>query len=205
MEFRGILKHLDTSIRYDQTMNATENIIKEFLLELIDKNKLTKKDLLYLIACMSCAFSCLMEGLGYLDSAMFTFPGKAKIKLQMDDAHFLISNDPHIELHKGKIDSYYFDTWIRLARDLYNCPAYQIDNLDFDDACGLIWNGNGIQICLDNPRHGEALVDTNKQIIRYHDSWGGRPGLWNNGVHEILTREEWETNVIPSVAIYPPK
>lgn len=202
---KGIKNHLDTSIRYDQTKGAFENFLKENLIELIEAGKLSEEDLLYLITCGMSAFSTEMEGLGYLTPDMyFTFPGKAKRKIQMDDAAMATATDPRYELFKNKPDNYYLDTYIHLADELYDCPAYRINAATFGMAADLLMYGEGIQICLKDPPHWIAPVDYDdeKKIIRYHDSYGGRKGLINNGIHEPLKSNDWK-NVIPSIAVYP--
>lgn len=202
---KGIKNHLDTSIRYDQTQGAWENFLKELMMEFINEGKLSPEDAVYLFTCGMSAFSTEMEGLGYLKPSMyFTFPGKAHVKVQMDDAHMAIPMTPKYEIFKNKPDNYFLDTYVYLAELLYDCPAYRLDNMSFSNAADLLSMGEGIQVCLKNPLHWIAPVDYDNEAdeIRFHDSWAGRPGLVNGGVHEPLRRLDWD-NVQPSIVVYP--
>jgi len=204
---QGIKNHLDTGIRYDQTRNATENMKKGYLIELASLGKIEWADVKFLESCGMSAFSALMEGLEYLLPYMyFTFPGSADRVLQMDDAHMMIANDPKYEIYKDLLDNRLLDTYIKLAQDCYDCPAYKLDDTTFEMATDLIIYGEGIQACLKDPGHWIALIDADKDggYIRFHDSWGGRQGLKNNGVHELMFREEW-SNVQTQVAVFPKK
>jgi len=204
---RGIKNHLDVFIRYDQTRNATENIKKGYLMELVKEGKLTDDNIKFLESCGMSAFSTEMEGLGYLMPYMyFTFPGQADRTIQMDDAHMITANDPKYEIHKYLLDNRLLDTYITLAIECYDCPAYSLDEVTFGMAADLLIYGEGIQVCLKKPGHWIALIDYDDELdaIRFHDSWGGRPGLKNKGFHEIILREEW-SNVQSQVVVYPKK
>lgn len=203
----GIKNHIDTNIRYDQTRGAWENFLKELMLEFIEDDKIKQEEAVWLYTCGMSAFSTEMEGLGYLTPDMYLhFPKKREILLPMDDITMLIMALPTYQIFKDKPDNYYLDTYVHLAQWLYDCPAYRVKDPSFSMAADLLTDGHGIQICLINPAHWIAPVDYDNvnDLIRFHDSWGGRPGLQHVGIHEPLYRIEW-SNVVPAMAVYPKK
>ena len=177
------------------------------MLEFIEDDKINKEDAVWLYTCGMSAFCTEMEGLGYLTCDMYVhFPNKRDVILPMDDITMLVMALPKYELFKNKPDNYYLDTYVHLANWLYDCPAYRINNPSWGAATDQLMDGNGIQICLKNPGHWIAPVDFDNvnNVMRFHDSWGRRPGLKHGGIFEELQSSDW-SNVIPAMAVYPKK
>lgn len=193
----GIKNHTNPHIRYEQTKNAVEAIILRIL-----KERLPEKPIGYLESCGACAFCCIMEGMGYLQSKdYFTFPAGGKV--QMDDAVMLYLNDPargYSDLPRNRIATAY-----RMAAwDLYNVSAKIIDPCTFDMMREEIKKSHGVMFCLENPGHwlaGIAYDDVHREII-YMDSWGSRPGLKNGGINETLNEAEFRDNVKTFMIVY---
>lgn len=189
----------DPIIRYDQTRNAVEAIKRKILHEYNINTG-------YLESCGASAFSTLMEGLGYLtEKDYFRFPCGETI--QMDDAHMIWLNDDNRGKYYFEMDNRYPDPYIDMARECYGCPAYIAQGASFDNTVFLIGDGHGVQLCLKSPGHWIAVIDYDSRTgdLIFHDSWGNRPGLKNNGLFEHMGRADW-ANVQPgTVIVYPRK
>jgi len=196
---QGIKNHANPKIRYEQTRNSVEAMILRILKERLRKDN---KPIGYLESCGACAFCCLMEGMGYLQSKdYFTFPAGARV--QMDDAVMLYLNDPdrgYSEIMRNRLAMAYRAA----AWDLYNVSAKIVDPCTFDMMVAELKKGHGVQFCLENPGHWLAAIaydDVHREIV-YMDSWGSRPGLKNGGVNERLTEDEYKSNVKKFMVVY---
>jgi hypothetical protein len=195
----GIKNYSNPHIRYEQTRNAVEAIILRILKERLPKDD---KPIGYLESCGACAFCCLMEGMGYLQSKdYFTFPTGARV--QMDDAVMLYLNDPA----RGYTDIMPNRTALAYraaALDLYNVQAKIIEPCAFNMVIDEIRKHHGVQLCLEDPGHWIAAIaydDIHREIV-FMDSWGERPGLKNGGINERLTEGEYNSNVKKFMVVY---
>lgn len=193
---KGIAKWDDPSIRYDQTRNATEAIIRKILAE----NNVSTG---FLESCGMGASNCLLEGLEYLTNEhYFTYPTGETI--QMDDAGMMWVNDDKRGKYYFEMDNRYFDPYIDYARKCFDCAAFLNNCTTWNVAREFLSCGHGLQVCLKKPGHWIALVayDNENNEIVYYDSWGGRPGLKNGGTLERMLKTEWN-NVQSTVIVYP--
>jgi hypothetical protein len=183
MIIKGVKNWSVDSIRYDQTKNATEAIIKKL-------NAENKLDVGFLEACGMGAFFCTMEGLGYLTPEMYpTLNGES---IQMDDWGMMFANNP-MDL---RITNYpmpnnrYAETYIKMANILFKCKAKYLQTISFDLIAVEVSRGNGIMICLNDPAHWLSIIAYNEtdDSLLYNDTWGSRKGNTNNGVREKLRR-----------------
>lgn len=195
----GILHCNNPTIRYEQTRNAVEAILLRILSERLPK---TEKPIGYLESCGACAFCCLMEGMGYLQSKdYFTFP--AGTKIQMDDAVMLYLNDP-ARGYSTTMRNRAAIAYVSAAWDLYCVSAKIVEPITFDMMVDELKKGHGVQFCLDNPGHwlaGIAYDDIHREVI-FMDSWGNRPGLKNGGINERLTESAFSSNVKKFMIVY---
>jgi hypothetical protein len=199
----GVKNSKNPDIRYEQTRNSIEEIVRKIMQELVREGKLDAKDARYLESCGACAFSTIMEGMGFLQSKdYFSFPAGEQI--QMDDAAMVWMNDPKRNIYQATMANRYADTYVKAARELYDCSAYIHSNTTFKDVTRQVSAGNGVQICLKNPGHWLAVIDYDgkRDVLIYMDSWGGRPGLKNGGVFEEMDQKEFTANAQPDVIVY---
>ena len=177
-----MIKNWNKSIRYDQTQNATEAIIRKILAE----KKINRG---YLESCGASAFSCLMEGLGFLEPNKY--PHINGVKIQFDDFVMMHINDPRNDYSSGDVmDNRAIYNYPKLAKELFNCIATVVKNASFEDLQTEIRRGNAIQIC--TKKHYIACGDTTKNSILYSDSWDRTNYGWelkNHGWNEELTKE----------------
>lgn len=213
--WEGVLvKGKKVSIRYDQTKNSAEALIKKTTAE-INKmlgvnNKIRRG---YLESCGMSALACEMEGLEYapVDKPIQFPTGKT---IPLDDGLMTFVNLPSNDklFQAGDVfDNRYWDTIITAAKECFGCDAYlQRFDKDFDFLSVELERGNGVIICLDEPGHYLALIayDQESDEIIYHDSWGSRnmgcPVLTNKGRYERLNRGDM-FNVRSKCAIFPKK
>jgi len=188
---KGILYWNDRKIRYEQTENAVEAIIKKVRKQ--DGSKIG-----YLENCGPSSCATILEGMGFLNiNNYFRFPTGESI--QMDDAISIYMNDPrHDHLFKSGdvFDNEYIDCYITVAKNLFGVDAKRWTNNTFDSWASQLIIGNGVQAVLKNPGHYIALIayDPKKDVIYFHDPWGarsyGKPDLFNKGNFEVLHRSD---------------
>lgn len=216
INWQGIVDWEVTSIRYDQTNNTTEEIIRKIKAEMIrelkefipkeywkDIDKLAS----YLELCGHSAFLCLMQGMRYLPAKYNNGFKLGNLYAQMEDIVASISNQRRYNslFQSGNgMDNRYLDTYPVLAWELFGCKAEVITDLSFYDIIEYLWNGIGVQLWLREPSHYIAAISANKMesLIKYNDSWGSRVGLNNRGLHEIMDLEEYRDNVHPYAIVY---
>ena len=214
--WQGIVDWEDTSIRYDQTNNTTEEIIRKIKHEMIKKLKknipkkywnILNKQTGYLELCGHSAFLCIMQGMKFLPEKYNNGFKLGNLYAQMEDIVASISNQRRYNrlFHSGNgMDNRYLDTYPVLARELFGCKAEVITDLSFFDILEYLWNGIGVQLWLREPSHYIAAISANKieALLKYNDSWGSRKGLKNRGLHEIMDLEEYRNNVHPYAIVY---
>lgn len=183
------------NIRYEQTHNAVESIIKKALHE----NEIDRG---FLESCGASSFCTIMEGMGYLDPKEYMrFPTGETI--QMDDAIMIYMNDPrnNDKFSRGHLfDNRAAKNYPMLAKVLYNVEAelkfYQSRSVYVDDIIQSLDYGHGVQVCMITPGHWIAIIAYDKETEEfiYHDSWGGRPygipKLKNGGNYERVSIDE---------------
>lgn len=188
------IKITDKSIRYEQTKNSIEEIIRKI-------NAINKVKVGYLESCGASSFCTLMEGMGYLKpKEYFKFPtGKG---IQMDDAVMVYLNDPRNDFADGNsMDNRRAASYQKAAKELYSVDSYIKWNPLYDDVIKELNKGNGIQLCLKKPDYWIAVIAREDDDLIFMDSWGTRKGLKNGGVYEHLTRKDWD-NVQEFMVVY---
>ena len=183
-------------IRYEQTENAIEAIIKKI-------NKENNISVGYLESCGPSAFCTLMEGLGVFNFLIQTPTGAS---IQGDDFVTCYLNDPRNQFEDGdRMDNRYLRSYPILAQKLFNLRSETLAT-SFSATKHLLSQGNGVQLCLQDPGHFIAAiaVDEDKNCILYHDSWGTRnkgPKLRNGGLFERLYQKDF-SNMIGTMIVY---
>lgn len=216
INWQGIIDWEDGNIRYDQTNNSTEAIIRKIKAEMIRKLKkeipkkywkILDKFTGYLELCGHSAFLCIMQGMRYLPAGYNNGFKLGNLYAQMEDIVSSISNQPRynsIFQSGNRMDNRYLETYITLARELFGCTAEIKIGLSFDDVVKYLWDGNGVQLLLDEPGHYIASISSNKNdiLIKYNDSWKRRKGLKNKGLQEIMDVTEYKKNVRLHAIVY---
>jgi hypothetical protein len=225
---KGIKYCNDKSIRYEQTENSIESIIKKIKQEYANETIITaakhgveNQEFLndvyiisngFLESCGPGAMATLMEGMDYLNiNNYFRFPtGK---QIQMDDAITVHMNDPRNDYYYqsgDEMDNRYFNSYIIAAKLLFNCQAFLLHNITFEKIVGQLIIGNGVQVMLNNPKHFIALVgyESESNTIKYHDPYGsrktGKPDLLHKGIFEDIGKNDFE-NIYKTAIIYTKK
>jgi len=187
-----------STIRYDQTRNSIEAIIKKVLAE----NKLPLK---FLESCGASATACILEGMGFVKA--FDYPQIGGVRIQFDDFITVALNDPKNDriFSKGNVfDNRIMRNYLVLARMLFPHCKPEYNAFTWDELTTEIYNGNGALICLKKPGHYIAGIayDNVKNVILFSDSWGTRKGLKHGGWHEELTEKEFNNNVMAKQIVF---
>ena len=191
----GILNWENANIRYDQTENATEAIIRKINIQ-------HGVSAGHYESCGASACCCEMEGLGYLKIADYpmTIMGG---QIQMDDFLMMYLNDPRNDFEDSdRMDNRYLRSYPKVVKQLFNCESETFDT-NFTRIKELIEGGHGVQVCLENPGHFIALIayDYKKDEFIYHDSWANRVGNVYGGLYERLGWDEF-SNIIGTSIVY---
>lgn len=190
-DYCGTINRFDSSIRYDQTRNGVEAIIKKVRAEDgIKKGNLE--------SCGVTAFCCCQEAIGSITSKdYFHFP--SGVPASFDDAVMIHINTYHIyESDPDRFDNRWARSYPKLAATILknvNSQYLKIDSIqDVFDALG---KGCAVQLCLEDPGHYIAVIGylSKTRELVYMDSWGGRPGLKNKGSFELMNKTEFDSNV----------
>jgi hypothetical protein len=180
----GIKNWNNPAIRYDQTQNSLEAIIKKLF-------AMHNIKISYLISCGLSTAGCLYEGIGWLtESNVPKFPNGEQI--QFDDWIAMYCNNPQDTRFPNypMPNNMYGEPYIIMAKLLFNKTIRYIENISFDMAITELKKHNGIQICLKDPAHWIPIIayDDKQDVLIFNDSWGSRQGNKNGGLHEEMTR-----------------
>jgi hypothetical protein len=89
-----------------------------------------------------------------------------------------------------------------MAKYLFNVESKYIVTNNYDLIIKYLKDGNTIQMCLRNPGHYIAAIDTENNNIIYNDPWPGRDGLKNNGFNEVMDITEFDKNITGYFIVY---
>ena len=200
----GITNWEDKNIRYDQTRNSIETIIKKIKLEIRKKENADIK-LGYYESCGVSAFCTLMEGMGFLKESDYPSLPNGKT-IQFDDWVMMYLNDPKnsFSTDVDQMDNRLFKNYVKLGLELFDCKADYVKRPSWNDIANHLKTGDGVQLCLIKPGHYIAAIayDDQDDKIIFHDSWGKRAGLKNNGYFEELDKTGFDKNVKEYAVIY---
>ena len=218
---KGILYWDKSSIIYDQTKNAVEEINRKQRVEIYKRllKELPKKYhnnirwiLSYYESCGVDAFALIMEGMGFLTTEMYptlkTLTGDHQI--QMDDWFMNFINDPkHNKLFAAgdHMDNRLIYSYPTMAKHFFNVKSIMFTKkkpLSFYKAAEMVYTGNGLQLCFKKPGHYRGVVAYDPKIdcLKYYDSWANAPDNEFGGKLENITKEEFDTNTIDYRLVY---